>query len=369
MKVNSLQIALSVKSLYYRDILVFSLKVKMKKYFEFSSIIFIGLAPYFLSAQIVTVNGPIAPKEMGLTLIHEHIMVDWIGADSTGYHRWDRDEVVETALPYLSALKKHGVATFLDCTPAYLGRDPYVLKKLSERTGIHILTNTGYYGSGNNKYIPETLVNASPEKMAAHWIKEFRVGIDSSGIKPGFIKMSVDNQDVLSQTHENLIRAAALTHLETGMTIVSHTGSDGPAMAQIKVLKEMGVSPEAFVWTHAQMGTMAGYLRAAEQGAWISLDHINGQPSDGNTNSGNIDWFVKTLSELKANGVMDHVLISHDAGWYNVGQKNGGIYRGYTDLFTKLIPQLKENGFTQKDLDIMLKDNPKRAYAIFIRKE
>src|SRR6056297_1059838 len=151
----------------------------MKESFKFSWIGFLVLAPYFLWAQIITVNGPIKPEKMGLALIHEHIMVDWIGADSTGYHRWDRDEIVEIVLPYLEELGEYGVATFLDCTPAYLGRDPYVLKKLSDRTGIHILTNTGYYGSGNNKYIPETLVNDSPEKMAAHWIEEFRFGIDS----------------------------------------------------------------------------------------------------------------------------------------------------------------------------------------------
>tara|TARA_R110000744_G_scaffold256465_1_gene371934 strand:+ start:1628 stop:2713 length:1086 start_codon:yes stop_codon:yes gene_type:complete len=344
-------------------------ELQMKKSFKFLWIGLIGLAPYFLSAQIITVNGPIEPKEMGLALIHEHIMVDWIGADSTGYHRWDRDEIVEIALPYLEELEKHGVTSFLDCTPAYLGRDPYVLKKLSELTGIHILTNTGYYGAGNNKYIPERLMNASPEQMAEQWIAEFRYGIDGSGIRPGFIKMSVDDRDVLSQTHENLIRAAALTHLETGMTIVSHTGRDGPAMAQLKVLKEMGVSPKAFVWTHAQNGTLDGYLRAAGQGAWISLDHINGLPSDGNANLGNIVWFIKMLLELKANGVLDHVLISHDAGWYNVGEKNGGDYRGYTDLFTKLIPRLKENGFTQYDIDLILKDNPSRAYTIDIRKE
>jgi phosphotriesterase-related protein len=341
----------------------------MKDYFNYLVIFLTTIVPSITMAQVMTVNGAIEPKEMGLALIHEHIMVDWIGADSTGYHRWDRDEIVEIALPYLKELEKNGVTSFLDCTPAYLGRDPYVLKKLSELTGIHILTNTGYYGAGNNKYIPERLVNASPGQMAEQWIKEYRYGIDSSGIRLGFIKMSVDDQDVLSQTHENLIRAAALTHLETGMTIVSHTGTDGPAMAQLNVLKEMGVSPEAFVWTHAQNGTLDGYLQAAGQRAWISLDHINGQPSDGNGNLGNIAWFVKTLLELKANGVLDHVLISHDAGWYNIGEKNGGDYRGYTDLFTKLIPRLKENGFTQYDIDMILKDNPSRAYAIDIRKE
>lgn len=352
---------------YFR-ILVFK-AVRMKHYITCLLIFLTSIAPAMAIAQVITVTGAIEPNEMGLTLIHEHVMVDWIGADSTGYHRWNRKEVVERALPYLKELKKYGTASFLDCTPAYLGRDPYVLRELAERSGLQILTNTGYYGAGSNKYVPESAMEASPREMAAIWIKEFRDGIDGSGIRPGFIKIAVENEDSLSQMHTKLVKAAALTHLKTGMTIVSHTGADGPAMAQLKVLKEMGVSPNAFVWTHAQNGTMEGYLKAASLGAWISLDNIDSRPGDKPDGHGNIDWFVKTLLELKENGILDHILIAHDAGWYNVGEKNGGYYRGYTDLFTELIPRLKENGFDQTDIDKLLKENPKRAYAIEIRKQ
>ena len=277
--------------------------IKCKGPVGFLLLVLACIVPTSFMAQIMTVNGPIQSEEMGLALIHEHIMVDWIGADSTGYNRWDRNEIVGRALPYLKELKDYGVTTFLDCTPAYLGRDPYVLKKLSDSSGIHILTNTGYYGSGNNKFVPESAINASPKELAAHWIKEYNDGIDGSGIRPGFIKISVENQDSLSQMHENLVRAAGLTHLETGLTIVSHTGADGPAMAQLKVLKDMGVSPEAFVWTHAQNGTIAGYLQAASQGAWISLDNINDRIENKPDNPGSIAWFVKTLLELKNHGI------------------------------------------------------------------
>ena len=329
--------------------------------------LFTGLTPFLSMAQIMTVNGPKTSEEMGLSLIHEHVIVDWIGADSTGYHRWDRNEIVDRALPYFEELKGYGVSTFLDCTPAYLGRDPYVLKALSDRTGINILSNTGYYGSGNNKYIPEHALSATAEELAALWVEEYKDGIDGSGIKPGFIKISVENQDSLSTMHEKLVRAAALTHLETGLTIVSHTGTDGPAMAQLKILQEMGVFPEAFVWTHAQNGTMDGYLKAAALGAWISLDNVRDQASDDPNQPGTISWYVKTLLALKSEGILDHVLISHDAGWYNVGQENGGEYRGYTDVFTRLIPRLLENDFTQKNIDLLLKENPRRAYSIQIR--
>lgn len=317
--------------------------------------------------NLITVTGEIPVNEMGTTLIHEHVMVDFIGADSTGYHRWDKEEVVERAMPFLLDLKEKGVTTFFECTPAYVGRDPFILKELSEKTGLNIITNTGYYGANKDKYIPAHAKEQSAEELAKLWINEFNEGIDGSNVRPGFIKIAVDRDDVLSPMHEKIITAAALAHKSTGLTIVSHTGTDGPAFAQIEVLKKQGVSPEVFVWTHAQGGTMEGYLKAAQEGAWISLDNVRNTESNNPDKPNRIDWYVETLNQLKKEGVLENVLISHDSGWYNVGQENGGNYRGYTDIFEYLIPALKENEFTQDDIDQLLVKNPKRAYGVKVR--
>lgn len=317
--------------------------------------------------KLITVSGEIPIEETGITLIHEHIMVDWIGADSTGYHRWDRSEVVERVLPFLKEAQEQGVNTFFDCTPAYLGRDPYVLKELSERTGMNIVTNTGYYGAVKDKFVPEHAFEDTPEEIAKVWIDEFKNGIDGGEIRPGFVKIGVDAEDTLSSIDAKLIKAAAIAHKATGLTIVSHTGPNTPAFAQIKVLKNRGVSPEAFVWTHAQQGTMEGYIRAARQGAWISLDHIQKTSPKNSDKQGRIAWFVDRLSQLKEEGLLNKVLLSHDAGWYTPGEDNGGDFRGYTDLFEHLIPTLKENGFTREEMDQLLVKNPRKAYAVQVR--
>jgi phosphotriesterase-related protein len=317
--------------------------------------------------KLITVSGEIPVEETGITLIHEHTMVDWIGADSTGYHRWDRSEVVERVLPFLKEAQEKGVNTFFDCTPAYLGRDPYVLKELSERTGMNIVTNTGYYGAVNDKFVPEHAFEDTPAEIAKVWIEEFKNGIDGGDIRPGFIKIGVDTRDTLSSIDARLIKAAAIAHKATGLTIVSHTGPNTPAFAQIKVLKNRGVSPEAFVWTHAQQGTMEGYIRAARQGAWISLDNIQKTSPKKSDKQGRIAWFVDRLSQLKEEGLLNKVLLSHDAGWYTPGEANGGDFRGYTDLFEHLIPALKENGFTREEMDQLLVKNPRKAYAVQVR--
>lgn len=348
----------------------------MKTLLCFSILVIIGFTACQQSNEkkaedypILTVTGEIPSSEMDTTLIHEHVLVDWIGADSTGYHRWERDKVAERVLPFIREAAAQGVQTILECTPAYLGRDPWLLQELSEQSGVRILTNTGYYGAVDNKFMPRHARHESAEELAARWIDEFRNGIGDSGVKPGFIKISVGGEGPLSDLHQKIVRAAALTHLETGLTIVSHTTGDKPALAQVEMLKETGVSPSAWVWTHAQAGTLERQIEIGKKGGWISLDNFSYAPSRGAAEGkkNTINWFVERISELDASGLLNRILISHDAGYYNPDEDNGGDFRAYTDIFEYLLPALRKNGFTKRDIHQLLVRNPREAYGIRTR--
>lgn len=309
----------------------------------------------------MTVTGTIPASKMGTTLAHEHILVDFIGADSTGYHRWDRGEVVEKVLPFLTEVKELGVQTFLECTPAYLGRDPVLLKTLSQKTGLQILTNTGYYGARNNKFVPARAFKETVDQIAEGWIEEWEKGIEDSGIRPGFIKIAVDRDDTLAAMHQKIVKAAARTHLKTGLTIASHTGPERPAFKQLALLEEESVAPGAFIWVHAQRGDKAAHVNAAKRGAWISFDNVK-------ADSSRIARYIDLISTMKENGVLNRVLISHDAGWYHVGEPGGGKFRGYTSIFKKLIPALKNNGFTDAEINQLMVLNPQMAFSIRVRR-
>ena len=310
--------------------------------------------------QIITVNGSIFSTDMGTTLMHEHVMVDWIGADSTGYHRWDRTEVVERVLPYFLEAGEKGVQTIIEFTPAYLGRDPFILQELSQRSGIQIITNTGYYGAVDDNFIPAHAYDESAEELAARWIEEFVHGIDGSELRPGFMKISVGSDEPLSELHQKIVDAAAITHLETGMTIASHTIGDIPALEQIDQLKNNGVSPQAWIWTHAQSGSLEANLEAAREGAWIALDNVN-------AGADNIEMYAQRIEAIKNEGFFDQILISHDAGWYDVGEPEGGDFRGYTDIFEFLLPELSERGFSEDEIHQLLVKNPQEAFSLRIR--
>ena len=311
---------------------------------------------------IMTVNGPVPATEMGITLTHEHLLVDFIGADSTGYNRWDRQEVTDRVIPYLSELKEYHVRTLVDCTPAYLGRDPWLLQTLSEKCGIQLITNTGYYGAHSNMYLPAEFYALTAEELSRIWINEFENGIGGSSVRPGFIKIGVDPENTLSEEHLKLITAAALTHRKTGLVIASHTGPDAPAFNQISVLQQYNIDPSAFIWVHAQLGSLEGNIRAARMGAWVSLDNVNLNREAGSNYD--VNWYADRIQQLRKAGLMNRVLVSHDAGWYTPGEENGGDFTGFTGIFTALVPALEELGFSSDDIKQLLEINPRNAFTI-----
>lgn len=305
--------------------------------------------------MINTASGKVPIDSLGITLIHEHVLVDFIGADSISQGRYHRDSVVKKVLPYLIDLKKFGVQTIFECTPSYLGKDQTLLLELSEKSGINLITNTGYYGAVEGKFLPPHAYSETAEQLAERWIGEFENGIEGTGIKPGFIKISVNEADTLSEMDKKLVRAAGLTHLTTGLTIASHTGTWETAEQEVQILKTLGVEPREFIWVHAQAEEdFENYRKAAKMGVWISLDGIGWA----------IDPYVDRLIFAKEHGILGNVLISHDAGWYDPGKLGGGTFQSYTNIFEKLVPELNAKGFTENYWNLLLIENPRRAFRI-----
>lgn len=328
-------------------------------FLSFAALLISGCARNDGGKYIMTVNGKVKADKTGTWLTHEHILVDFIGADSIGPGRYERTAVVSKVLPYLREAKDKGCKTFVECTPEYLGRDPELLRAIADSTGLNILTNTGFYGAVKNKYIPSFAFSLPAEKLAEIWTGEWENGIGTTGIKPGFIKISVD-RDSLSEFHTRLIKAAAITHLKTGLVIASHTGPSIPAFQQMEILEREGVSPEAFIWVHAQAEKDPQVLsKAAARGAWISLDGLD---------ENNVQDYISMLMAMKALKSLNRVLVSHDAGWYDPARENGGDFRSFNTLFDKLVPGLKNNGFTDDDIRQILEVNPSKAFIVKIRK-
>ena len=311
-------------------------------------------------ARAMTVRGWIDASEMGLTLPHEHALVSFqpYAEWARQPHVYDRDEVVRVVLPRLRRLRELGCRTFVDATPMNVGRDPALLRRLSEESGLHVLTPTGNYAARENGFLPPHVYSLTAEALAGRWIREFSDGIDGTGIRPGFIKLGFNGR-ALSQVERKLIHAAALAHRATGLTIGAHTGPAVAALEQLAALEREGVQPSAWIWIHAQgEPDSAQHIAAARRGAWISLDGID---------RSSLERHLGFVARLRDAGLLDHVLISQDAGWYSVGQASGHMSRSYEVLFSDFLPALRARGFSAAEIDTLLVRNPARAFAVSVR--
>ena len=151
-----------------------------------------------------------------------------------------------------------------------------------------------------------------------------------------------------------------MTHLQTGLTIASHTGDGVAALEELEILKHEGVHPGAFIWVHAQIeGNAKHHLNAAEQGAWVEFDGIS---------EGSAEKHLQLVKSMVAQGFSGRLLLSQDAGWYHVGEPKGGTYRPYTFVFVNFIPLLRRAGISPEQVRSFFIDNPRKALALQIRR-
>ena len=93
-------------------------------------------------------------------------------------------------------------------------------------------------------------------------------------------------------------------------------------------------------------------------GTWVSLDGI----------TSNFEDYADSITRLKNAGLLDRVLISHDAGYYKPGEKDGGAFTPYTAIFKNLLPILESKGFNKRDIRQLLVKNPREALSLRVRK-
>jgi phosphotriesterase-related protein len=299
-----------------------------------------------------TVTGPIPADQLGTTLMHEHVLVDFIGAAEVSPARYDANEAFTRILPHLEQARALGCRTLVECTPAYLGRDPGLLRRLSKASGVHILTNTGYYGAAEDKFVPAHAYQETAAQLARRWTGEWEDGIEGTGIRPAFMKIGVDS-GTLSAIDRKLVEAAALTNRATRLPIASHTGNGVAAYEQLDVLDRAGVPLSAFIWVHAQSEKDPSFhIGAARRGAWVEFDGVGPK---------GVERHVELVSRMRGEGLLNRVLVSQDAGWYRVGEPGGGEFRPYDTMFTTFVPALKGAGLTDTDLQRLLVENPRAA--------
>ncbi|GAA2011093.1 phosphotriesterase family protein [Microbacterium ulmi] len=303
-----------------------------------------------MPAPVMTVCGPVAADELGVTLIHEHLFADTLREYRSDGLLSDLDLAVRELVGFKAA----GGGTVVDVTPATLGRAPELLKRASELAEVHIVMGCGHY---RDPYIADTTLDRESVATAARaLVAEIRDGVGSTGIRPGIIGEVGSDRAWVSALEERALRAAGVAQVSTGLAITLHAARWQVGRDLVGILDDVGVAADRIVVGHLDTVPDTDYHRElAEHGCWLEFD---GFASDVPHET---DRQLHGIRRLFDAGHADRVLVSHDLFRLSHFSAYGGV--GLTHLLTSVREQALSSGFTVDELDQLLWSNPGRVLA------
>ena len=325
-----------------------------------------------MNTIVNTVTGPVPADRLGKTLMHEHFVFGYPGySGDVTLGPFDRKAALQKGSEIANALMKHGVKTVIDVTPNECGRNPELLRDISERTGLQIVCATGYYfeGEGAPPYFRRRLLLGNgQEEIYQMFMKEITEGIGTSGIKPGVIKLA-SSEGTITDYEKAFFRAAARAQKETGITLITHTqvGTMGPEQAEL--LLSEGANPKRVIIGHMCGNTdIAYHVRTLSYGVSIAFDRFGlqgmvGAPMD--------ELRVACLAGLIAMGYGNRITLSHDTVniWLGRPRVLSEAARKLlvnwhpTHVLENIVPALRKAGVTDDKIRALFEENIANAFS------
>ncbi|XP_072364700.1 N-acetyltaurine hydrolase [Scyliorhinus torazame] len=341
-----------------------------------------------LSGKVQTVRGLIDPGQMGRTLTHEHLTMSFAfcysppppGQEACSEmpmvmknlywfkqhpysHRGNLllNEEVEAVKEELVHFKEVGGGTMVENTTAGICRDVKTLRRLSQETGVHIISGAGFYvGETHSR---ETQ-NSTVEKLTDILVNEVLHGADGTDIKCGVIG-EIGCSWPMMESERKVLQATAAAQIQLGCPVIIHPGrnSDSPFHI-IRTLQEAGADISKTVMSHLDRTILEQHklLEFAKLGSYLEYD-LFGTEMLNYALCPEVDLpcdieRIHRIRLLVEEGYGDNVLMAHDIHTKNRLTKYGG--HGYSHILTNIVPEMKRRGLTQPSIDKILVDNPKR---------
>lgn len=303
-------------------------------------------------AELITTLGPKRADELGAILPHEHVFVDLRTWDKPGYAEANAADVVALMAPEIEKIKALGYTALVECSTVGVGRRADMDLAVSRATGFPIVVPTGIY---REPWVPPFGHEWSEDRLADWMLKEMTEGIETSGVRAAWIKVSAGD-DGITPVEAKILRAAARAAARTNAVIGSHTIRGRVVMDQLDIIERAGHSAARFISIHTQAEPdPAMHLAVARRGAFIEYDWIGVHGSD--------EDYIANIHRVLDAGFGRQLLLSQDRGWYDPGSPPGFAPRPYTYLYDLFLPKLAASGVDAATIATITRDNPFRAFA------
>lgn len=295
--------------------------------------------------RVWTVDGPLDPRELGLTMVHEHLAID------LSLIKNDPDAVlmdVDAVSREVSLYQQAGGRTMVEVTNRGMGRDVGKLRAIARRTGVHLVAATGYY---HGPWLPPEVYQLDVEGLAEIMEREILEGIDGTEVRAGIIAEIGTSSGQILPAEEKVLRAAARAHRRTGAPISTHCSLGTMANEQVDILETEGVDPIRVAIGHLDLVDNIEYhAEVAQRGVFVQYDTVGKnryQPDEVR---------IRLILEMLDRGFAEQLMLSCDITRPSYLKSSGG--HGYDYLLTRFIPRLKAAGVDQKSLKVILEENP-----------
>lgn len=318
-------------------------------------------------STVQTVRGPIDSRQLGVTLMHEHIFVLSTEIMLNYPEAWgDEEKRIEDAVARMNELYARGVRSVVDLTVVGLGRYIPRIERVAEKTKLQIVVATGIYTYNDVPFYfhfrgPGTPFDG-PEVMVDMFVKDIREGIAGTQAKAGILKCCTD-QPGLTPGVERVLRAVAQAHRKTGVPISTHTHAHTKrGLDQQRIFREEGVDLSRVIIGHSGDTTDIDYLEELiAGGSYLGMDRF------GIDTILSFEDRVKTVARLCERGHAGKMVLSHDAACFNDWLPERDLPAvlprwHFLHIHNDVIPALKQQGVTDQQIETMLVHNPREIF-------
>jgi phosphotriesterase-related protein len=311
---------------------------------------------------VETTAGPIAAEALGRTLCHEHLLTASESVRAQFPHLHDAEREFDKAVEQVTAAMAHGVRTIVDPACMDLARDARFAARVAQATGIQLVMCTGIYGQ-HYTFLPQHFQTRDEDYLADAFVHDIETGIQGTDVKAAFLKTAADEPGITPDV-EKVHRAAARASLRTGRPIMAHSRpASRTGLDQVRIFTEEGVTPERIMIAHTgDTDDLEHIEELLALGVYIGMDRYGTAiflPDEARN---------AVVAELCRRGYADRMILSQDAcatiDWFPeemIAQLAPNWH--FTHIFQTIIPQLRDLGVADADIDTMLDVTPRRWLA------
>lgn len=342
-----------------------------------------------IAGKAQTVLGLIDAEDLGVTLPHEHLLIDlpmffpmqeptaaseralahqpvslenlyWVTynleKNLDNQRLLDESTAVNEALSYRLA----GGNTIVDLTNVGMGRDPLALRRIALATGLNIIMGCGYYVS--EAYPADIDMDRKTENdIAEEIVRDLTVGVSNSGVCAGIIG-EIGCTWPLVDNERKVLRGAALAQRRTGAPLNIHPGRHPSAPFEIiEILRNSGADISRTVISHVERTIRDAGNRheLAKTGCYIEYDLFGweGYYPIGRVDIPNDAYRINELADLIAQGHVNQLLVSQDICYKTRLRRYGG--HGYAHIIDNVVPLMRDKGIPEEHIHTITVENPK----------